>query len=127
MGIKNVEDKYLSVVGDFRRSFKEFYKEFDEGFSPYEVDKFDPLGGRNKQKFSPDVLVLHKSSSRLVLLRGRYNPESQTVKYPKNVQDALVLTCPFNFENLSDWGNDIQFSAITNALGITSSDNLNKL
>ena len=127
MGIKNVEDKYLSVVGDFRRSFKEFYKEFDEGFSPYEVDKFDPLGGRNKQKFSPETLVLHKSGSRLVLLKGRYDPKSQTVKYPKNVQEALVLTCPFNFEELSDWGNDIHFSAITDALGITNAENLDKI
>ena len=123
MNIKNVEDKYLSGVGDFRKSFKEFYNDFSDGFPPYEVDKFDPLGGRNKQKFSPYVLVLHKSNNRLVLLRGRYDPKSQTIKYPNNVQDALVLTCPFNFNNLDDWGNDIHFAAITDAIGITSSDN----
>ena len=120
----SAEDKYLNGIGDFRKSFKEFYKEFDEGFPLYDIDENDPLGGRNKHKFSQDVLVLHKSRNRLLLLKGRYDPESQTVIYPNDTQEALVLTCPYNFENLSDWGNDIHFPAITNALGITNADSI---
>ena len=127
MDIKNIEDNYLNEVSDFHRSFKEFYAEFDEGFPMNGIDENDPFGGRNKQKFSPETIVFHKSQNRLVILKGKYDPKSQTIIYPKNIQDALVLTCPYNFNNLDDWGNDIHLSAITDAIGITSSDKFDKI